>query len=195
VAAGALTSNKIDPTKSGVLMKGSVPPTWSGAFTYLSTMSSLTWSWSGLTIYRADGTTTNVPNGSVVVASLAASTTYYFYPYWDDVAGALEWVAGSAGGPAYAQSDKTNLAAQQQALQGRIPLSQGAVSAATTASGTGGGSGGGSGGCVRARRGADQGARHSGDRNVPVRRTFAMSRRGARRRKLDAHRPARRARC
>jgi hypothetical protein len=150
VASGALTTNKIDPSKSGVLMKGSVPPTWSGAFTYVSTTSSLTWSWSGLAICRADGTATAVPNGSVAVTTLAAATTYYFYPYWDDVAGALAWVAGGAGGPVYAQSAKTNSAAQQQALQGRIPLSQGAITAATTSSGVGGGSGGGSGSCLRA---------------------------------------------
>ena len=37
VTSGALTSGKVDPAKSGVLMKGSVPPTWSGAFTYVST--------------------------------------------------------------------------------------------------------------------------------------------------------------
>ena len=150
VASGALTAEKIDPSKSGVLMKGSVPPTWSGAFTYASTTSSLTWTWTGLTIYRADGTTTAVPNGSLAVTALAAATTYYFYPYWDDVAGALGWVAGGAGAPAYAQTAKTNSAAQQQALQGSIPLSQGAMVAATTSSGTGGGSGGGSGSCLRA---------------------------------------------
>ena len=150
VSSSALTSNQIDPTKSGVLMRGSVPPTWSGAFTYVSTTSSLTWSWSGLSIYRADGTTTAIPNGSVAVTGLTAATSYYFYPYWDETAGALAWVAAGAGSPAYAQSAKTNLAAQQQALQGRIPLSQGAIAAATTSSGTGGGSGGGSGSCLRA---------------------------------------------
>jgi hypothetical protein len=150
VASAALTTGKIDPTKSGVLMKGSVPPTWSGAFTYVSTTSSITWSWTGLTIARADGTTTSVPNGSLAVSSLAAATTYYFYPYWDDAALALAFVAGGAGTPANAQSAKTNAAAQQQSLQSRIPLSQGAVVAATTSSGTGGGSGGGSGSCVRA---------------------------------------------
>src|SRR5271169_7094396 len=58
VAATALTSNQIDPTKPGVLMRGSLPPSWSGAFTYVSTTSSLTWSWRGLPIFRADGTTT-----------------------------------------------------------------------------------------------------------------------------------------
>ena len=89
VASGALTAGNIDPTKSGVLMKGSVPPTWSGAFTYASTTSSLAWSWTGLSIYRADGTTTAIPNGSGTVTGLAAGTTYYFYPYWDDVASVL----------------------------------------------------------------------------------------------------------
>jgi hypothetical protein len=150
VAAGALTEGNVDPSKAGVLMKGSVPPTWSGVFTYISTTSSLTWSWTGLTIFRADGTTTAAPNGSFAIGGLAAATTYYFYPYWDDAAQILGWVAGGVGSPASAQSAKTNLAAQQQALQGRVPLSQGAIVAATTSSGTGGGSGGGSGSCLRA---------------------------------------------
>jgi hypothetical protein len=150
VVTGALTAGQIDPTKSGVLMKGSVPPTWSGAFTYVSTTSTITWSWSGLTIFRADGTTTAVTNGSVALGGLTAGTTYYFYPYWDDLGSTLSWVAGGAGAPAYAQSAKTNFAAQQQALQGRVPLSQGAIATATTTSGTGGGSGGGSGSCLRA---------------------------------------------
>jgi hypothetical protein len=149
VVTEALTTGKIDPTKSGVLMKGSVPPTWSGGFTYISTPSSITWSWSGLTIYRADGTTTAAPNGSIGVSTLGSGTSYYFYPYWDDVESAVGWVAGGAGSPAIAQTAKTIVAAQQQALQGRIPLSQGAVLAATTTSGTGGGSGGGSGSCLR----------------------------------------------
>ena len=85
VTSGALTSGKVDPTKSGVLMKGSVPPTWSGAFTYVSTTSNITWSWSGLSIYRADGTRNAIPNGSLVVSGLSTGSTYYFYPYWDDV--------------------------------------------------------------------------------------------------------------
>jgi hypothetical protein len=92
VVSGALTAGKIDPSKQGVLMKGSVPPTWSGAFTYVSTTSSLTWSWSGLSVYRADGTTTAIPNGSVTITGLTPGSTYYFYPYWDDVASAIGWV-------------------------------------------------------------------------------------------------------
>jgi hypothetical protein len=149
VVSGALTAGNIDPSKSGVLMKGSVPPTWSGAFTYVSTTSTLTWSWTGLSVFRADGTTTAIPDGSVAVEGLTAGTSYYFYPYWDEVAGGIAWVAGASGSPGYAQTAKTNTAAQQQALQGRVPLSQGAMAAATTTTGTGGGSGGGSGSCLR----------------------------------------------
>ena len=148
----ALTANKIDPTKTGVLMKGSVPPTWSGAFTYVSSTTTITWSWTSLAILRADGTATAVPNGALAVSGLAPGTAYCFYPYWDDAAQALGWVggiAGSAGAPANAQTAKTNLAAQLQSLQARIPLSQGGMAAATTTSGSGGGSGGGSGSCLR----------------------------------------------
>lgn len=152
VVTGAITGGKIDPTKTGVLMKGSVPPTWSGAFTYVSTTNAITWTWASLTIARADGTTTAVANGSLAVSGLAAGTSYYFYPYWDDAGLALGWVgglAGSAGTPANAFGAKVNAAAQQQGLQGRVPLSQGAMIAATTTTGTGGGSGGGSGSCLR----------------------------------------------
>ncbi len=149
VGTDALTQGKVDLSKPGVLAKGSIPPTWSGSFTYLSTVSTLTWSWSGLTIYRADGNKTAVPSGSITVTGLSPSTTYYFYPYWDESASVLNWVAGASGSPGVAQTAKTNAAAQQQASQGRIPLSQGAMIAATTASGTGGGSGGGSGNCLR----------------------------------------------
>jgi hypothetical protein len=150
VVTGALTAGQVDPTKPGVLMKGSVPPTWSGALTYASTTSSITWFWSGLAVSRADGSTTAIPAGSLAINGLASGTTYYFYPYWDESASALNWVAGGSGAPANAQPAKTNSAAQQQALQNRIPLSQGAMVAATTTSGTGGGSGGGSGSCLRA---------------------------------------------
>ncbi len=80
VSSAALTTNKIDPTKAGVLMRGSVAPTWSGAFTYVSTTNSLTWSWSGLTIARADGTTTSAGSGSASVTGLSPGATYYFYP-------------------------------------------------------------------------------------------------------------------
>lgn len=136
VSADALTSNDIDPTKSGVLMKGSVPPTWSGSFIYASTTSGITWSWSGLEILRADGTATHIADGSLAIGGLIAGTTYFFYPYWDETQSSLAFVAGGAGIPANAQTAKTIAAAQQQALQGRVPLSAGAMSAATTASGT-----------------------------------------------------------
>ena len=189
VSSGATTAGKIDPTKTGVLMKGSVPPTWSGAFAYVSATSTITWSWSALTIARADGTTTAVANGSLSVTGLTPGTTYYFYPYWDDSALALAWVGGlasSAGTPANAFTAKTNTAAQQQSLQGLIPLIAGCDDRGYDYFG-------------RRRRlgrrqrklfarwndGAHARARHRGDRNLQTRRTSAQHGNGGWRR-LDA---------
>ena len=68
-------------------MKGSVPPTWSGAFTYVSTTSSITWRWTGLDDLarrrhqRRPSRTARSPS-----PALTSATTYYFYPYWDDAA-------------------------------------------------------------------------------------------------------------
>jgi len=149
VSSEALTSNAVDPSKSGVLARGSVPPTWNASFSYASTPTTITWSWTSLTIYRADGTTTPIPSASLAITGLTAGTTYFFYPYWDESAAQLNWVAGGAGSPAYAQTAKTNAAAQQQSLRSRIPLSQGAMIAGTPTTGSGGGSGGGSGNCLR----------------------------------------------
>lgn len=155
VSADALTANDVDPSKPGVLMRGSVAPTWCGGFTYTCTPSSIAWSWSGLVILRADGTQTQIANGSLAVSGLPAATTYFFYPYWDETLLTLAFVAGGAGLPAgtgnppNAFTARTVAGAQQQALQGRIPLSAGAMTAATVSSGTGGGAGGGSGSCVR----------------------------------------------
>jgi hypothetical protein len=131
---------------------GSVPATLNGGFTYTSTTSSITWSWTGMIITRSDGTTTTVPNGSVAVTGLSASTTYYFYPYYDDTLGILTFVAGGVGSSslgAIAQTAPSLALGQQQGLAQHVPLSTGNMPAATTASGGGGGSGGGAGPCVR----------------------------------------------
>lgn len=149
VKSSALSGNAVDLSKAGVLAKGSTPCTWNGGMTYASTPSSITWSWTGLQVFRADGTTVAVPDASMSVTGLTAGTTYYFYPYWDEVAQLIGWSGSGVGSPANAQTARTNWAAQTQALQSRIPLSQGAMVAATPLSGTGGGSGGGSGNCLR----------------------------------------------
>lgn len=91
----ALTANQIDPTKSGVLMKGSLPPMYSGAFTYTSTTTSITVSWNNLVIYRADGTTTNVGSGSQAVTGLVAGETYNFLAYWNESTASLVWISSS----------------------------------------------------------------------------------------------------
>ena len=129
---------------------GSIPPTLNNGFTYTSTTTSITWSWTGQVISRANNTTTAVANGSQGITGLSSGTTYYFYPYYNEVTEAVAWVtAGGAGSPAYAYTSRANVQTQLQSLTQFVNLSTGPMSAATPSSGSGGGSGGGSGTCLR----------------------------------------------
>jgi len=132
---------------------GSTPFSTTGSFAYTSTSTSITWYWDGtngsstLPIYRADGTVTGPLSGNQAITGLSPSTTYKFYPYYDEVTKTLLWVAGGSGTPAYAQpSAGSSVLVQSQNLRNRIPLSIGGMSASTPASGSGGGTGGGGGG-------------------------------------------------
>jgi hypothetical protein len=96
VNSSALTGNNIDPSKSGMLMKGSLPPVLTNGFTYTSTTSSITWNWpSSMAIYRADGTLTSVGAGSQNISGLVSSMPYYFYPCWNETTQALQWIGNS----------------------------------------------------------------------------------------------------
>lgn len=88
----ALTGGSVDLSKSGVLMKGAVPPARVSGFSYTATTTSITWVWKGLTIYRADGTQVSVANGSQAVTGLTANETYQFYPYYDEATATFKWV-------------------------------------------------------------------------------------------------------
>lgn len=95
VLSSALTANQVDPTKSGVLMKGSVPPMYSGVFTYTSTTSAALVKWSNLILYRADGTITNIGSGSQNITGLSAGITYLLLPYYSEANSTLNWVQAS----------------------------------------------------------------------------------------------------
>ena len=91
----ALTSNQIDLSKIGVLMKGAVPPARVSGFSYTATTTSITWVWKGLTIFRADGTQISIADSSQAVTGLTANTTYQFYPYFDEATSTFKWVTTS----------------------------------------------------------------------------------------------------
>lgn len=130
----------LDPSILGVVAsKGSVYTSISGSLTYASDTSSITWSWTSLVIYRADGTQTSIPDGSQAFTGLTSSTTYFFYPAYIEATGQIVWYGG-------AQTAVSVPNASLQTGVGVIPLSLQVVSAATTSSGSGGGSGGGAGG-------------------------------------------------
>ena len=150
-------------------MKGSVPPTWSGAFTYASTTSSLTWSWSGLTIYRADGTTTAVPERLAGRhRAFCLALPIIFILTGTTLPAALAWVAGGTGAPATRKPPRPMLAAQQQRSKDAFRCRREPWSRPPLRQGTGGGSGGGSGSCLRAGTVVLEGARHRRDRNLSV---------------------------
>jgi hypothetical protein len=140
----------IDPSSLGqILAKGSTPSSLSSGFTYTSTTTTVTLFWSGLTIFRADGSTTAIANSSQLITGLTASSSFRIYPYFDELSGTLGFVTGGVGSPAICQTAGSNAISQAQNLQTRVPLSaSNGFTVTTPASGSGGGSGGGSGNCV-----------------------------------------------
>lgn len=141
-----------DPTNA-IQPKGSIPPNYIKSFTYTSTTTSITWAWAGLVIFRADGNSLAITDGSVTVSGLLPGTTYYFFPYWNEDIQAIAWVRSSHGTAPYNYAFKVTeldlTQTQQQNFLNRVALSTTAMPAATTSGGTGGGFGGGSGGCHR----------------------------------------------
>jgi hypothetical protein len=150
-------SSTVDPSSGLVLALGSTPNTVPDtAFTYTSTTTSVTISWTAITIYRADGTTATVTAGSQVVTGLSATNTYWSYAYAvDNGTATLTCVfatgtSGMTGSPAICLLSSATLAQQGAAAanmynQANIPLYK--VVTVTPSSGSGGGSGGGGGFC------------------------------------------------
>lgn len=92
----ALTSNNVDPSKSGVLMKGNLAPTLSGGFSYLASTSQIQINWNNLTVYRANGTSTFIGTGSQIITGLLPNMIYQFYPYLVAGSSTLLWVSSAS---------------------------------------------------------------------------------------------------
>lgn len=139
-----------DPSTDDLSKKGSTPPSNTPGFTYTSDASSITWSWA-LTIYRSDAINSTVsPAGSQAITGLGASSTYNFYPYYDEDALVVSMVAtGGTGAPSWAHVGTNRVWSAEQSRQNHITLSLSAMPASTTGGGGGGGGGGGDGSCLR----------------------------------------------
>lgn len=133
----------VDPTNINQIPgKGSTPSSNNGTLSYTSTTTSITWTWTGIVIYRADGSTTSISNGSKAFTGLTAGTPYWFYPYVMETDLSVNFAGGANTAQSLAQGQVMN-------AQYNIPLSAGSMKVTTPASGTGGGSGGGGGnGCL-----------------------------------------------
>jgi hypothetical protein len=96
VVQTGLTSGAIDPSRVGVLTKGSIPPVLNGGFTYTATATSVTWSWPAQTaVYRADGTVTVIGAGTQAVTGLTNTQVYEFYPIFDEATQTLKFLGNT----------------------------------------------------------------------------------------------------
>jgi hypothetical protein len=85
-------SGTVDPSKTYFATKGSIPPSISSQFPYVSTTTTITWEWAGQVVLRADGTTISIPDGTEAITGLIANQSYSSYPYYDEVSGTLKWL-------------------------------------------------------------------------------------------------------
>jgi len=87
----------VDPSSSiQVLPKGSIPSSGSVPFRISATNSSITLSTTPSAFFaRIDGSDTLIGATSYSVSGLAASTPYYFFPYWDETTGSIKFVLGT----------------------------------------------------------------------------------------------------
>lgn len=133
VNQNALTNGLVDPSKPGVLQRGSSVPTFATVpFTFNATSTTaLSITWPAWPIKRANKTLTfasdtTIPAGSIAITGLVANTQYFYYPFWSEAANVLGWAgagnATSAGSPAIAQTTQSDATVQSAYYQGFVPL-------------------------------------------------------------------------
>ncbi len=165
VRLDVLTGGRVDPRRTGFIKLGSVNPAWSGVLYYETGTSAATggsyvkWWWDQIIVRRIDGTNTvigSLPYSSSFLtqnSGLNSSSTYYFYPRWEEFSQQVTFVTGGVGSKGNAWTFRSDEAARYQNFQDCLALSQGAIAVTTPAysGGTTGGTGGGGGsGCPRA---------------------------------------------
>lgn len=144
----ALNPPTVDPTSSIISSAGARVGSLTtnfGALAPSSTSVAIYWDGTNsstiLRIYRDDGTIAGPFPGHQLIINLVASTTYYFYPYFNEATQLVQFVSapGAVGTPPIAYTVPTIAIAQQQILRGHIPLAASlALTGVTTpASGSG----------------------------------------------------------
>jgi Concanavalin A-like lectin/glucanases superfamily len=90
-AVSAVTGQIRLDSSQGVPPVGSISPILSSPFSYVATTTTITISWTGLTISLVNSQTISIPNGSIEITGLNPSTTYSFFPYYNG--SAVQFVA------------------------------------------------------------------------------------------------------
>ena len=169
----SLANPQINPASAQLASRGGRVTSTVNSITFTTTTTSITFYWDGtngskpLTIYRDDNTTAGPISGSLLVSGLSPSTTYFFFPFFQDLtelpAGNIQNItaeplgtvifasvpaANPVGSPPVAYLASSPLVVQRQFLQDHIPLALtlSTTGVTTPAAGTGSGSGGSGGG-------------------------------------------------
>jgi hypothetical protein len=150
-------SGAVDSTQAYFDAKGgAIPPQIVGSsaslFSYTATASTHTIaiSWSGFTVYFADGTTATVSSGSQNVTGVGTGTYYFYAALNSSNVVTFVAVSGGTGTPAVLYSPQSPTASQAMNGQSVTALSNGGVQVVMPSSGGGSGGGGGSQLCARA---------------------------------------------
>lgn len=156
----SLSPGILDPTTAALKSAGSRTSSLTTGFGFTATTTSISLFWDGsnsstiLRVYRDDGTIAGPFPGNQVISGLSPSTTYFFYPYFDEATQLVKFVsqAGAVGSPPIAYITQDIAVGQSQILRGRVPLANnlavtgiatpGAGSTPATAAGGGGASSG-----------------------------------------------------
>jgi hypothetical protein len=109
----------------------------------------------GSILYSSDALSESMqPSGTVGCTGLTASSTYYWYPYWDEILKFVTQVgdgAAAVGTPPYLQNTSTRALFLEWYSLSHLPLASSAIQVTTTAPAAPpvGGGGGGGGRCLR----------------------------------------------
>lgn len=141
-------TNNLLTASTALTAQGSIAQTGINVFAYVSTTTSITWSWSSYTIYAPDGSSISIGGFSAPsFTGLTSGTTYNFGFYYNIATSAtvvvLSDVSGGTGASSIQQTVQTLNGDGRVCVAINIPAS-------TTTSGGGGGGGGGHGVCFSA---------------------------------------------
>ena len=129
-------------SSTGLRTQGSLLPSFTGTFTYVSSAAQITVTWTSMVIFWPDGAYTQIGAGSLLFTSLAAGTTYWVFLYYDISLGVIVAATPTTpvGTPAMLSAQYDAYANAACLQDGRVAMTTGGFQMVTgTAGSTGSG--------------------------------------------------------